>query len=253
MKFKIKSFEQISLVFKFECVTVLTVLWFFRNSVSHPLFIWQGNNIQDNGVPSRSNRLENPVSSKTINKNIEAYEGYENDYESYADNFEQQGYDPNHVQHPKSRIINQKLLYPNHHLKRLTKSSPPKKSFKDSLRSQQTSKNNNEKKQEEEQQPTTRITRKIDTENVIEEDIKVVNTSLNMEFNTMVVCVVVLLIILVLIAIGCGIFMICKKDNPETGLGYSVAISNRLFKVKIRFPEHVLFHINGTVQKQFDN
>ena len=103
---------------------------------------------------------------------------------------------------------------------------------------------------------TTRITRKIDKENVIEEDIKVDNTSLNMEFNTMVVCVVVLLIILVLIAIGCGIFMICKKDNPETGLGYSVAISNRLFKVKIRFPENFLFHIvciNGTVQKQFDN
>merc|ERR1719412_1292520 len=51
-----------------------------------------------------------------------------------------------------------------------------------------------------------------------------------MGWNTLVVSVVVILIIIVLIAIGCGIFLICKKDNPETGPGYSVAVSNRLFK-----------------------
>ena len=51
-----------------------------------------------------------------------------------------------------------------------------------------------------------------------------------METNTMVVIVVVLLTMIILIAIGCGIYMICKKDNPETGPGYSVAVSNRLFK-----------------------
>ena len=38
-----------------------------------------------------------------------------------------------------------------------------------------------------------------------------------------------------LVAIGCGVYMLCKKDNPDaadsTGPGYSVAISNRLFKV----------------------
>jgi hypothetical protein len=51
-----------------------------------------------------------------------------------------------------------------------------------------------------------------------------------MEWNTTVVLVTVVLIIIVLVAIGCGIFMICKKDNPETGPGYSVAVSNRLFK-----------------------
>jgi hypothetical protein len=54
--------------------------------------------------------------------------------------------------------------------------------------------------------------------------------SARMSWNTLVVSVVVVLIIIVLIAIGCGIFMICKKDNPETGPGYSVAVSNRLFK-----------------------
>ena len=57
--------------------------------------------------------------------------------------------------------------------------------------------------------------------------------SARMEWNTLVVSVVVVLIIIVLIAIGCGIFMICKKDNPETGPGYSVAVSNRLFKAHI--------------------
>ena len=232
MKFKIKSFEQISLVFKYKCVTaVLTVLCFVRISVSHPLFIWQGNDIHDNGVPRRGYRLENPASLKTINKNIDAYKQYENYHELYADDIEQHGKATNYIQHPKLGRNNQNSLYPNHHLKHRTKSSPTKKSFNDSLISQQTPKNNNEKKQEEEQRITTRITRNIDTENVFEEEIKVENTSLNMEFNTLVVCVVVLLILLVLIAIGCGIFMICKKDNPETGLGYSVAISNRLFKV----------------------
>ena len=54
-----------------------------------------------------------------------------------------------------------------------------------------------------------------------------------MGWNTLVVSVVVILIIIVLIAIGCGIFLICKKDNPETGPGYSVAVSNRLFKANI--------------------
>ena len=57
--------------------------------------------------------------------------------------------------------------------------------------------------------------------------------SARMEWNTLVVSVVVVLIIIVLIAIGCGIFLICKKDNPETGPGYSVAVSNRLFKAHI--------------------
>ena len=244
MKFKIKSFEQISRVFNCKCVTaVLTVLCFFRISVSHPLFISQGNNIHDNGVLRRGYRMEKSVSLKTINKNIDAYKHYENYYELYADDIEQHGLATNSTQHPKLGRNNGNSLYPNHHLKHRTKSSPTKKSFNDSLRSQQTPKNNNEKKQEEQQKTTARVTRNIDTENVIEEEIKVEKTIFNMEFNTLVVCVVVLLIILVLIAIGCGIFMICKKDNPETSLGYSVAISNRLFKVKVRFLYNVLFHI----------
>ena len=244
MKFKIKSFEQISLVFKYKCVAaILTVLCFFRISVSHPLFIWQGNDIHDTGFLRRGYPWVNPASLKTINKNVDAYKHYENYYELYADDIEQLGYATSYIQLPKLGRNNQNSLYPNHHLKHLTKSSPTNKSFKDSLRSQQTPKNNNKKKHEEEQATTTRITRNIDRENVIEEEIKVENTSLNMEFNTLVVCVVVLLIILVLIAIGCGIFMICKKDNPETGLGYSVAISNRLFKVKVRLFHNVPFHI----------
>ena len=60
-------------------------------------------------------------------------------------------------------------------------------------------------------------------------------SSSRMEFNSLVVLVVVVLVLLVLIAIGCGIFMICKKDNPETGPGYSVAVSNRLFKAYLIF------------------
>ena len=65
--------------------------------------------------------------------------------------------------------------------------------------------------------------------------------SARMEWNTLVVSVVVILIIIVLIAIGCGIFMICKKDNPDTGPGYSVAVSNRLFKASfyILFPSTI--------------
>lgn len=37
-----------------------------------------------------------------------------------------------------------------------------------------------------------------------------------------------------LLSIGCGVFMLCKKDsNPDSNPGYSVAISNRLFKVRL--------------------
>ena len=102
MKFKIKSFEQISLVFKYKCVTtVLTVLCFFRISVSHPLLIWQGNDIHETGVLRRGYPWENPASLKTINKNIDAYKHYENYYELYADDIEQHGYATNYIQHPK--------------------------------------------------------------------------------------------------------------------------------------------------------
>ena len=52
------------------------------------------------------------------------------------------------------------------------------------------------------------------------------------EVSSMVVLVVVALIIIVLVAIGCGVYMICKKGNPETGPGYSVAISNHLMKAR---------------------
>ena len=70
--------------------------------------------------------------------------------------------------------------------------------------------------------------------------------SARMEWNTLVVSVVVILIIIVLIAIGCGIFMICKKDNPDTGPGYSVAVSNRLFKASF----YILFH--STIYEIFE-
>ena len=131
MKFKIKSFEQISRVFKRKCETaVLTVLCFFRISVSHPLFISQGNNIHDNGVLRRGYRMEKSVSLKTIDKDIDAYKHYENYYELYADDIEQHGYATNYIQHPKLGRNNRNSLYPNHHLKHLTKLSPTKNHLK---------------------------------------------------------------------------------------------------------------------------
>ena len=80
----------------------------------------------------------------------------------------------------------------------------------------------------------------IDSANNIQDQVEI---SARMEWNTLVVTVVVILIIIVLIAIGCGIFMICKKDNPETGPGYSVAVSNRLFKAFFNSHLHSTIHL----------
>ena len=79
----------------------------------------------------------------------------------------------------------------------------------------------------------------VDNANNIQDFVDSTNSS-TMETNTLVVLVVVILILIVLIAVGCGIFMICKKDNPEAGPGYSVAISNRLFKACFKHSPHNL-------------
>ena len=55
-----------------------------------------------------------------------------------------------------------------------------------------------------------------------------------MDFQWTIVSFAVIFVLISLFAIGCGIYMLCRKDNPdsgESGPGYSVAISNRLFKV----------------------
>ena len=52
------------------------------------------------------------------------------------------------------------------------------------------------------------------------------------EFQWTVILFAVIFVVVSLFAIGCGIFMLCKKDDGvDTGPGYSVAVSNRLFKV----------------------
>ena len=56
------------------------------------------------------------------------------------------------------------------------------------------------------------------------------------DFQWTIVSFAVIFVLISLLAIGCGIYMLCRKDNPdsgESGPGYSVAISNRLFKVSI--------------------
>lgn len=55
------------------------------------------------------------------------------------------------------------------------------------------------------------------------------------DFQWTIVSFAVIFVLISLFAIGCGIYMLCRKDNPdagESGPGYSVAISNRLFKVR---------------------
>lgn len=186
-----------------ECVTIsLTLL--NKTTISSPLT--QPHNVKHT---SQQKHFENSITLKEMYHDNSEYLSYGNEiYDTYNDN---------NLFYKATAFKEKDSKY--------SKQASSKKNIDNNYHNEQYPSKYQQREQRNEKEEKEKEL--VDNANNIQDQEEI---SARMEWNTLVVSVVVTLIIIVLIAIGCGIFMICKKDNPETGPGYSVAVSNRLFK-----------------------